>query len=102
MIKQALWTIKHWVYMLIFGRETREQRRAYELLLHKPVRYRWYMQAVKNGRPVGERISMDPQLCPKCSGPVMHTSHGDYCVERRCKWGWETEMDGSPLCAPEL
>ena len=43
----------------------------------------------------------EPVICPQCSGPLVQTAHGPYCPKLTCKWGWETEMDGSPLKAPE-
>lgn len=60
MIERALWFLKHWVYMAIFGRETPEQLRAFKILSARPqVRYRWTMRVVKDGQPVGEPIPMD-------------------------------------------
>lgn len=40
-------------------------------------------------------------ICPRCGTSVVQTSHGPYCPMASCKWGWETEMDGSPLKLPE-
>lgn len=40
-------------------------------------------------------------LCPKCGGPIKSGSHGDWCPKPTCKWGWETEMDGSHLQPPQ-
>lgn len=38
------------------------------------------------------------KMCPKCGGEVSNKGgHGAWCVNPACKWGWETEMDGSPL-----
>lgn len=39
-------------------------------------------------------------ICPKCGGPLKQTGHGPYCPKATCKWGWEVEMDGSPLKPP--
>jgi hypothetical protein len=41
------------------------------------------------------------QVCPKCGSSIISTSHGLYCPKPTCKWGWEVEMDGSPLQPPE-
>lgn len=38
--------------------------------------------------------------CPNCGGEIVSTVHGFYCPKPMCKWGWETEMDGSPLQPP--
>lgn len=38
--------------------------------------------------------------CPKCNGELINTAHGPYCPRPICKWGWEIEMDGSPLQPP--
>ena len=39
--------------------------------------------------------------CPKCGKPVKSShGHGEYCPDPACKWGWEVEMDGSPLQPP--
>ena len=36
--------------------------------------------------------------CPQCRGKVTSSGgHGQWCLNSCCKWGWETEMDGSPL-----
>jgi hypothetical protein len=36
--------------------------------------------------------------CPKCGTKVKDSGgHGPWCPNRSCKWGWETEMDGTPL-----
>ena len=35
--------------------------------------------------------------CPKCGKLVVSSAHGEYCPDAACKWGWEVEMDGSPL-----
>lgn len=45
--------------------------------------------------------SVSPPHCPKCGKPV-ESSHGhsNYCPDPACKWGWEVEMDGSPLQPP--
>lgn len=41
--------------------------------------------------------------CPKCGAKVnTNGGHGPWCPEPLCKWGWETEMDGSPLIHPNL
>lgn len=40
------------------------------------------------------------EACPKCKGVLISTGHGPYCPSEYCKWGWEVEMDGSPLKAP--
>lgn len=40
------------------------------------------------------------QTCPNCGGSLLGTSHGLYCPNEHCKWGWEVEMDGSPLKPP--
>lgn len=51
---------------------------------------------------VAREIYIKPPTCPKCGeGVVVHTCHGDYCASPRCKWGWELELDGSPLKPPE-
>ncbi len=40
------------------------------------------------------------KMCPKCGGKVVSSAHGPYCPKLTCKWGWEVEMDGSPLLPP--
>lgn len=36
--------------------------------------------------------------CPQCDEPLENSGgHGPYCPNDTCKWGWEVEMDGSPL-----
>ena len=42
----------------------------------------------------------EPKTCPKCGGAIIQTAHGPYCPKDACKWGWEVEMDGSPLKPP--
>lgn len=39
--------------------------------------------------------------CPKCGGALRSSNaHGSSCANAACKWGWETELDGSPLKPP--
>jgi hypothetical protein len=39
--------------------------------------------------------------CPKCAGPITGKGgHGNWCLSPACKWGWEVELDGSPLKPP--
>lgn len=46
-------------------------------------------------------LSAEPK-CPKCGGPIVDShGHGFYCPKPTCKWGWEVELDGSPLQPPE-
>lgn len=40
-------------------------------------------------------------VCPLCDGGTISTPHGPYCPKTTCKWGWETEMDGSALKPPD-
>lgn len=41
--------------------------------------------------------------CPKCGAKVnTNGGHGPWCPDPLCKWGWETEMDSSPLIHPNL
>ncbi len=43
-----------------------------------------------------------PADCPKCGGELSEKGgHGAWCPKETCKWGWETEMDGSPLLPPK-
>ena len=37
------------------------------------------------------------EKCPQCGGAIISTAHGLYCPKPTCKWGWEVELDGSPL-----
>lgn len=46
-------------------------------------------------------LATESAACPKCGGPTVSTHHGLYCPKPTCKWGWEMEMDGSPLKPPE-
>lgn len=42
-----------------------------------------------------------PRYCPKCGAETSTSGgHGEWCKNVFCKWGWETEMDGSPLEPP--
>jgi len=41
------------------------------------------------------------ETCPKCGARTISTGHGEYCPYPTCKWGWEVEMDGSPLRPPK-
>lgn len=39
--------------------------------------------------------------CPQCSDELSEKGgHGSWCSNSYCKWGWEVEMDGSPLKPP--
>jgi hypothetical protein len=38
--------------------------------------------------------------CPKCREELILTAHGAYCPKSTCKYGWEVELDGSPLKSP--
>jgi len=42
-------------------------------------------------------------VCPNCGGPLLDShGHGRYCPKDTCKWGWECEMNGSPLKPPRV
>lgn len=39
--------------------------------------------------------------CPQCNGELSTKGgHGEWCPDPTCKWGWEIELDGSPLKPP--
>jgi hypothetical protein len=39
--------------------------------------------------------------CPRCGKPISTAGgHGGWCLDPACKWGWEVELDGSPLQPP--
>jgi hypothetical protein len=50
-----------------------------------------------------EKLRALLKKCPKCQGEVSRKGgHGAWCQNPECKWGWETELDGSPLTAGGL
>ena len=54
-------------------------------------------------RPAASTSSDSGSRCPECGGEITHKGgHGSWCPNICCKWGWETEMDGSPLKPPVL
>lgn len=54
--------------------------------------------ALLNRQPAPETLTPS---CPKCDGRITNEGgHGSWCPNQACKWGWEVEMDGSPLRPP--
>jgi hypothetical protein len=54
------------------------------------------MMEILNG--TDKELGAAQQKCPRCGGEASSRGgHGEWCPNTACKWGWDTEMDGSPL-----
>ena len=67
-----------------------------QMRIDKALRSVWKLEA----QPA-EPTPSESACCPKCGGALMSAGgHGSWCPKETCKWGWEIEMDGSPLKPP--
>lgn len=92
------------VYRGVFGTSNRSAvNGAWALSFRGPWKKTWqeYKPATVETITLTHGRKLVTDQCPKCSGPVINTSHGPYCSKPTCKWGWEVEMDGSPLQPPK-